>query len=290
MPERRPDQWATWLLRDRHGANSERLRAILQELVPIRDKVLENAAVNVGEVMLDVGAGTGMIAFAALDRVGPGGRVIFLDTSQELLDHCRALAQERGVRERCDFVVGSAEDLSGITDQSVDIVTTRSVVMYVSRKDRVFRAFYRVLKFGGRVSMYERINSFGFPEPPDVFWGYDVTPIQDIVAKVRRLADPPAYDVLTGFDERDLLDHAERAGFTEVHLEYHAKVTPREAMEWNELLHSAQPPPGMSLAEALEQGLSAKDRARFTEHLRPLVEQGRGTRRWAATYLSAAKS
>ncbi len=289
MPTSTIDQWAKWLLRDRHGADPERLSATLQQLAPIRDKVLKNAAVKEGEVVLDVGAGTGMIAFAALDRVGPAGRVVFLDTSQELLDHCRARAEELGVRDRCDFVVGAAEELSGIEDESVDVVTTRSVVMYVSMKDRAFRAFYRVLRLGGRVSIYERINRFGFPEPPELFWGYDVTPIQDIVPEVRRLVDPPEYDVLTSFDERDLLEHAERAGFTDVHLEYHAKVTPREAMEWNDLFQGAQPPPGMSLADALGQALSAQERARFTERLRPLVEQGRGIRRWAATYLSATK-
>jgi hypothetical protein len=38
-----------------------------------------------------------MIAFGALERMGAGGQVIFADVSQDLLDHSRALAKERGL-------------------------------------------------------------------------------------------------------------------------------------------------------------------------------------------------
>jgi arsenite methyltransferase len=43
--------------------------------------------------VLDVGCGDGLIAFGALDRVGEEGQVIFSDISQDLLDHCRSLAE-----------------------------------------------------------------------------------------------------------------------------------------------------------------------------------------------------
>lgn len=283
------DGWARWLLRDRHAGDPEKLRATLEELAPIRDRVLENAGVREGDLVLDIGAGTGMMAFAALERVGRSGRVIFLDTSAELLNHCRRLAKEIGADARCDFVLGSADDLAAISTASVNVVTTRSVVMYVAAKEQVFREFHRVLRPGGCVSMYERINSFTVPEPAHAFWGYDAAPIQDLLPRVRKLVEPPEYEVMLNFDERDLLAHAELAGFSEVHLEYHAKVTSREPMDWNALINGAQPPPGATLSQAIAQSLTADQAERFTAHLRPLVEAGAGTRRWAAAYLWAVK-
>ena len=53
-------------------------------LLPVRDRVLRNAALTGGETLLDVGAGDGLIAFGALELIGEGGRVIFSDISQDL--------------------------------------------------------------------------------------------------------------------------------------------------------------------------------------------------------------
>ncbi len=289
MAQHVADPWARWLLHDRHGGDPERLRSTLDRLYPVRDRILENGQVSEGDVVLDVGAGSGLVAFGALGRVGPSGRVVFLDQSWELLDHCRALAREMGALDRCAFVRASAENLSPVADASADVVTTRAVVQYVPDKERVFREFFRVLRPGGRVSMRERINSFGFPEPPHLFWGYDVTPVQDLAGRLRRLVEPPGYGVLLDFDERDLLGFAERAGFGEVHLELQADVAPREPEAWEEFLRAAQPPPGISPGEAIERELTTEEAERFVSHLRPLVEAGRGTRRWAAAYLWAAK-
>jgi len=66
--------------------------------------VLENARVRPGEVVLDVGAGDGLIAFGAMPLVEDSGRVVFCDVSQDLLDHCRNAAKELGVAERAEFV------------------------------------------------------------------------------------------------------------------------------------------------------------------------------------------
>ena len=84
---------------------------------------------------------------------------------------------------RCSFVQASADALSGIPDGSVDAVTTRSVLIYVDRKQESFTEFYRVLKPGGRLSIFEPINRFGWSDANDRFWSYDVTPAVSLADK-----------------------------------------------------------------------------------------------------------
>jgi arsenite methyltransferase len=94
MTEPLRDQWAEWLLN--RGTAGDKAGWV-EFLRPVRDRVLENASLSECDTLLDVGAGDGMIAFGALERMGAGGQVIFADVSQDLLDHSRALAKERGL-------------------------------------------------------------------------------------------------------------------------------------------------------------------------------------------------
>ncbi len=166
LSERAKDKWAEWLLHRRDADDPEERRQALTFLAPIRYRVLDSAALSEGDTLLDVGAGDGLIAFGALDRVGERGRVVFSDVSRDLLDHSRSLAEELGVLGRCRFVLAPADNLSAVDDESVDAVTTRSVLIYVEDKRRAFEEFYRVLKPGGRLSIFEPINRFNLPNYP----------------------------------------------------------------------------------------------------------------------------
>jgi arsenite methyltransferase len=227
------------------------------------------------------------------------GKVIFSDVSQDLLDVSRELAQQAGFLERSEFVRAAAEDLAPIADESVDVVTTRAVVIFVMEKQRAFDAFHRVLRPGGRLSMFEPINRFNFPEPDDRFWGFDVTPVADLKRKVH-----DAYDRLSGgkdetlvdFDERDLIEFADRAGFKEIKLDYEASVRHGGGAafdmghaSWDAFLSTAPNPLAPSLAEAIEDALTPEEADRFIAHVRPLYEARDGTNRSAVAYLRAVK-
>ncbi len=242
--------------------------------------------------MLDVGAGDGLIAFGALDRVGEAGAVIFSDISRDLLDHSRSLAGRMGVLDRCRFLNAPADDLSALADASVDVVTTRSVLIYVAAKDRAFREFHRVLRPGGRLSIFEPINRFAFPEPEHLFFGYDVTAVTDLARKVRAVylrLQPPESDPMLNFDERDLLAGAQGAGFAELRLELEAEIGSRQPREWGNFVATAGNPRIPTLQEAMRQALTPDEAARFEAHLRPLVERGEGTKRMATAYLWATR-
>jgi cyclopropane fatty-acyl-phospholipid synthase-like methyltransferase len=64
-------RWAVWLLERRQGGDAAVGDAMLQGLTRWRDRVLDNARVKPSDIVLDVGCGDGLIAFAALDHVGP---------------------------------------------------------------------------------------------------------------------------------------------------------------------------------------------------------------------------
>jgi ubiquinone/menaquinone biosynthesis C-methylase UbiE len=292
QPQHQQDAWAQWLLQRRDGGHPALRQAMLPDLETFREQVLAHAHLKTGDVLLDVGTGTGLIAFGALEQVGEPGRVIFSDISQDVLNHCQGQAQERGVLERCQFVRAAADDLEPIADASVDVVTTRSVLIYVAAKQQAFHEFFRVLKPGGRLSIFEPINRFAYPEPPHRFSGYDVTPVQNLAQKVRAVYDakqPCGSDPMTDFDERDLLTWAERTGFGEVHLNMQVNIEPLAPKPWEGFVESAPNPLVPTLAEAMCEALTADEAQRFATYLRPLVEAGRGTHRIALAYLWASK-
>jgi SAM-dependent methyltransferase len=105
-----PDRWHRWLLDVRFGGDAGRREKDLTEfLYPVRDTVLDRARLRPGDTLLDVGTGDGLIAFGALERLGPSsGRVIFSDISQDLLDHCRKAADAEGRLARCALVLAAA--------------------------------------------------------------------------------------------------------------------------------------------------------------------------------------
>jgi arsenite methyltransferase len=295
------DQWAQWLLQRRHGGDPEKHKALLQTLAPIRDQVLEHARLQPGETLLDIGCGDGLIAFGALSQVGEQGRVIFSDISQDLLDHCQSLAQQMGVLEHCQFIRASANNLrEALSDHAVEAVTTRSVLIYVPEKQLAFNEFYRVLKPGGRLSIFEPINRLSFPEPPNRFFGYDVTPITSLAQKLKLAFagnQPSTYGPMMDFGEQDLVTYAEKAGFTEIHLTLNMDIVPgvytdgsaSQKPSWGTFLKSSPNPLAPTLEELLEHTLTPEEATQFTHYLRPLVETGQQLHRMALAYLWAVK-
>ena len=287
------DRWAEWLLERRHGGDPERLQEMVSHLTGVRDGVLDRADLAAGDTVLDVGCGDGLIAFGALDRVGPEGKVIFSDVSTDLLDVCRQHAVETGVVDRCDFVQASADRLDAVADESVEAVTTRSVLIYIGDKLACFDEFHRVLRTGGRLSVFEPINGYPLWDADDTYCGYDVRPVADLFAKLTAMYDriqPRTADPMSDFDERDLLRMAEQSGFHEIHLELRVDIEPRlPPSTWDGFINSAPNPLVPSHAEAWEATLSADEVKRIGTHLRPLVESGTGRHRLAIAHLWATK-
>jgi ubiquinone/menaquinone biosynthesis C-methylase UbiE len=282
------DVWASWLLERRSGGDPDAARCVREGLHPVREKVLDAAGAGPDDRLLDVGCGDGLIAFGALER--GVAEVLFTDISQDLLDVCRQLATERGVRDRCRFLRASADDLGEVADGSVNAVTTRSVLIYVEDKAQAFREFHRVLAPGGRMSLFEPINRYfhdadgRMPRPPEL------EPVEDLVDRLNAVYYVPELAPMLNFGERDLLRMAEEAGFAEVHVRLEVTVKPRRPVRWETALRSAPNPLAPTLEEALERTLTPAEIDRYTSCVRPLLETGAGTMRHAYAYVSAVKA
>lgn len=286
------DRWAEWVLHRRFGGDAAAAKALIEQLRPVRDRVLERARVGTGDVVLDVGCGDGLVAFGALER--GVSRVVFSDVSQDLLDVSRGLAADD---PRAEFVRASAEDLAPVEDASVDVVTTRSVIIYVADKRRAFAEFFRVLRPGGRLSMFEPINRFTFPEPEGIFLGVELGDAWPLARRVRDRYQEMEGDTtsMVDFDERDLLELAHEAGFerADVQLEAHVergRLWGDDPPPFEQVLRTAPNPNAPTLEEVLDAELEPAERERFLAVFRSRYEAGELVGRWAVAYLSATKA
>ena len=115
-----------------------------------------------GETVLDLGSGAGIDAFLAAQEVGPGGRVIGVDMTPQMLERARRNAASGG-HENVEFREGRLEELP-VDDGSVDAVTSNCVINLVPDKAAVFQEVARVLKPGGRMVVSDIVLDRPLPE------------------------------------------------------------------------------------------------------------------------------
>ena len=166
------------------------------------------------------------------------------------------------------------------------------MLIYVERKREALAEFHRVLKPGGRMSLFEPINRFGARfRVEETFLGYALVGLEEIAGKVLAVYEDlqPETDPMLDFDERDLLSLAHEAGFLPVELELDAQVMPRPPVSWEAFSSMAGNPKIPTLAEAMKEALSAAERERLTRRLRPLVDRGDGVGHSATPYLTGTK-
>jgi arsenite methyltransferase len=107
------------------------------------------AGLKEGEHVLDLGSGGGLDCFLAAQKVVPGGRVVGLDMTADMLDLARRNARKVGL-SNVEFHQGEMERMP-FPDDSFDVIISNCVINLSPDKDAVFRESFRVLRPGGRV-------------------------------------------------------------------------------------------------------------------------------------------
>ena len=118
-------------------------------------------ALKPGERVVDLGSGGGFDCFIAAAQVGPEGRVVGIDMTEEMLERSRAAATAMGLRN-VEFRQGVIESLP-IEDGSVDIVISNGVINLCADKRQVFAEILRVLRPGGRLQFADIANGKEIP-------------------------------------------------------------------------------------------------------------------------------
>ena len=99
--------------------------------------------------VLDLGAGTGSLTFAAAER-WPGARVVALDASVGMLDVARSRLTEGGLEpDRFEWLVADAADIP-LDEGSVDVVASSFLLQLPGDRPAVLQEVLRVLRPGGR--------------------------------------------------------------------------------------------------------------------------------------------
>ncbi|MGH7500466.1 MAG: methyltransferase domain-containing protein [Longimicrobiales bacterium] len=111
----------------------------------------EAGVIRAGDIVLDVGSGSGADALIASAMVGPAGRVIALDLTYAMLERLTRTATAAGI-DNVEALHCDAEAIP-LPDASIDVVTSNGALNLVPDKPRAFAEIFRVLRAGGRLQL-----------------------------------------------------------------------------------------------------------------------------------------
>lgn len=294
------DIWSEWLLHHRHGGDKGIACTIQAQTSNFAGRVIDGARVGPRMTLVDVGTGDGLVAFLAIDRIGPSLHVVLTDISTPILKYAEQRAGECGVSDQCRFIKCSADRLEGVGNDSAHAVTTRAVLAYVADKAAAMNEFFRVLKPGGHISIcepvmrYEALEIFALKSIVDAQPAQSLDRLTELLCRIRAGQFPHTVEgimenPMTNFSEQDLVRIAEDAGFIDVQMELHVEVFPTSATNWDAFLESSPHPLAPPVKQLIAERLTEEEHRYLEERFRPLIEAAQSNSTSRNVYLTARK-
>ncbi len=152
-------------LAERLGYSKEELDQIPQEAIESFagvGNIFELADLQEGDVVVDLGSGSGMDAFYAANIVGETGEIFGIDMTMAQINKSRRL-KDKGTFEQTYFIDAHIENLP-IISNTIDAVISNGVINLSSKKKNVFKEAARVLRPGGKLVIADIIATEKLPE------------------------------------------------------------------------------------------------------------------------------
>ncbi len=226
--------WVKWLNNKLNPVDSAGIVSFISSYQRIADTVLKHANIQPDDIILDIGTGTGLLAFSSLNYISEKGQVIGCDIDKECILDCRR--KKNTIKDdRLKFMEGDIFKLP-VPDSSTDAVVMRSVLSHIVDKRKAIQSICKVLKPEGRFSLYEPIDRYNtrFYEMIDISkMGKYKQQVIDAEEEIYHNKT----DSLMNFDEKDLNQMFQKEGFKNikyqlVNRETKYKMTKSDAEKW----------------------------------------------------------
>lgn len=207
--------WTQWLKETRFSSLTEEMKSqTLDWLDSVGTAVVNMAQIQPNDTVLDIGCGTGLLGFKAveaLEKLNGQGKVIFSDKFIDCVETCEGFLKENPSKVKCEFLNASCEDLQ-LPDNTVDKAMLRSVLVHIVDKQPAINEIYRVVKPGGVFCAFEPIirSNTRYSELLDPKYIDSYYEFKDAEDKI--MSD--VTDSLCNFDDFTLKGNLDRAGFS----------------------------------------------------------------------------